>query len=268
MFKLISKATSWRVEGRVLTAASLSLFICLFCVCRSEAQGEKVLFIASNVSEMNGTPNGTYLMELAVPMQYFVKEGIAVDVLSPKGGPIAVYHKGDTTETLQGILQETYFPSKIAQSLSAAQVLAEDYGAVIIPGGYGQFWDVHLDEQIKALIVAIYESGGVIGSLGHGTSTLVPLRLSSGEYLVTGKTMTCFPYWNEKNIMKESNYGQLLPFDMQEALTEQGADLKIYDHASRTNHEIIDERHRLVTAAFASGGGFVAREVHRLMQKN
>ena len=139
--------------------------------------------------------------------------------------------------------------------------------AVIIPGGYGQFWDVHHNEDLLKIIASVYESGGVVGTIGHGTATLINVKLKSGQYLVHGKTMTCFPSWNEKNIMQQSNFGKLLPFDMEEELKKKGANLKIYNPQTRTHHEIVDEEGRLVTAAFAGSGTFLASEVYKLIRK-
>lgn len=225
----------------------------------------KILFVTTNVDEMNGMPNGTYLMELAIPLDYFVTKGMVVDIVSPKGGEIPLYHKGDTTTVLKEIIHQDFFIEKTKHSFSPDFIKADEYIAVIIPGGYGQFWDVHKNGKIHKIIAAIYESGGVIGALGHGTSTLVHVQLKSGEFLVKGKTLTSFPSWNEKNIMKESNYGAILPFDMEVELKKIGAHLKVYNHDLRENHEIVDIENRIVTAAFASGGEFIASEVYKLI---
>ena len=79
--------------------------------------------------------------------------------------------------------------------------------------------------------------------------------------------MTSFPTWTERNVMEQSDFGRLLPFDMETLLRERGADLRVYDRQTRTNHEIVDAKNRLVTASFASSGLFVARAVHRLVNQ-
>ncbi|MEX0272976.1 MAG: hypothetical protein AB3N16_01205, partial [Flavobacteriaceae bacterium] len=129
----------------------------------------------------------------------------------------------------------------------------------------GQFWDTHNNEDILHIISKIYDAGGVIGTIGHGTATLIDVKLKSGEYLVKGKTMTSFPSWNEKNIMEQSDFGKLLPYDMETELLKRGADLKVYDHEKKRNHEIVDSKNRLITASFANSGKFVADEVLNLI---
>ena len=81
------------------------------------------------------------------------------------------------------------------------------------------------------------------------------------------KTMTSFPTWNEKNIMKQSDYGKLLPYDMEAELLKRGADLKVYNHEKKINYEIADSENRLITASFANSGKFVADEVLKLINK-
>lgn len=245
-----------------LFALSILFFLVISC---NESKKTKILFITTNVSEMRGEPNGTYLIELAVPFDKFSKEGCQIDIVSPKGGKIPVYHSGDTANTVKSIIKSKSFKNKTENSLKPIEINPEEYLAVIIPGGYGQFWDTHQNKEILQIISEIYESGGVIGAIGHGTATLIDVELKSGEYLVKGKTMTSFPSWNEKNIMKQSDYGNLLPYDMEKELLKRGANLKVYNHEKKINHEVVDSKNRLVTASFANSGRFVANEVLNLI---
>ncbi|WP_291964617.1 hypothetical protein [Maribacter sp.] len=67
--------------------------------------------------------------------------------------------------------------------------------------------------------------------------------------------------------MKQSDYGKLLPYDMEAELYKRGANLKVYDHEKRTNYEIVDYENRLITASFANSGEFVADEVLKMINK-
>jgi len=182
----------------------------------SEADGNtRVLFICTSIDTVNGKGNGTFLSEIAVPFILFEEENFKIDVVSPQGGEIPIYYKFDTTEVIHRALQSDYYVKKTTTSYKPEKIKPKDYKAVIIPGGYGQFWDVHQHTQINTIIAEVYENDGIIGSLGHGTSSLVHVNLSNGEPLVKNKTLTCFPSWFEKEIMFEANYGELLPFDME-----------------------------------------------------
>ncbi len=246
----------------ILLLLSLSLISC-----NGKKEKIKVLFVTTNVNEMNGTANGTYLIELAVPFDKFSKAGYDIDIVSPKGGEIPIYHSGDTTNVIKPVIDSELFKKKTQNSLTPTELNPEEYLAVIIPGGYGQFWDTHKDKDILRIISEVYDSGGTIGSIGHGTATLIDVKLKTGEYLVHDKTMTSFPSWNEKNIMKQSDFGKLLPYDMEEELRKRGANLKVYDHQKKINYEIVDAKNRLVTASFANSGNFIADEVLKLITK-
>jgi len=234
------------------------------------AQQKKILIVATNVSIVNGKVNGTYLMEITVPFYYFIKQGFEVDIVSPKGGKIAIYHKGDTVKILKDIAKDKLFIEKTSSSLSPGKINPKHYAAIIFPGGYGHFWDVYQNKRIASLTSEIYENGGAIGALGHGTADLLNVKLKSGDYLVKGKTMTCFPSWVEKEAMTEANFGQLLPVDMQKDLEVKGAILKVCTKENQktcTGGRVTDTENRIVTASFADSGEFIAMEVIKLIQK-
>lgn len=234
----------------------------------SETNGSKrVLFICTSVDKVNGKKNGTFLSEIAVPFILLEEENFKIDVVSPKGGEIPIYYKFDTTEVINRALNSDYYLEKIRNSLKPEKINPKDYNVVIIPGGYGQFWDIHQNTRINKIIAAIYESDGIIGSLGHGTSSLVNVNLSNGEPLVKNKTLTCFPSWFEKEIMFEADYGKLLPFDMEVELEKRGANLKRVDKETRSNGQILDLENRIITASSATGGEFIAGEVITLLKK-
>lgn len=230
-------------------------------------ESKKVLFVCTSIDEVNGRKNGTFLSEVAVPFILLEEEKLEIDIVSPKGGTIPIYYKFDTTEVINRALKSAYYAEKTHNSLQPSQIHSNDYDALIIPGGYGQFWDIHQNHQINKIIAEVYENGGIIGSLGHGTSSLVNVNLSNGEPLVKGKKLTCFASWFEKEIMTEANYGKLLPFDMEIELEKKGAKLKRVDKETRSNSQIIDTEHRIITASSATGGEFIAQEVMNLLRK-
>ncbi|PKV52837.1 putative intracellular protease/amidase [Aquimarina sp. MAR_2010_214] len=246
---------------------ALLVIVFLVISCNKKSKKTKILFVTSNINEMKSEPNGTYLIELAVPFNQFFKKGFEMDIVSPKGGEIPIYHSGDTTIVVKSIIQNEVFKNKTENSLKPSEINPEEYLAVVIPGGYGQFWDTHTNKDILQVISEIYDSGGIIGTIGHGTATLINVKLKSEEYLVKDKTMTSFPTWNEKNIMKQSDFGKLLPYDMETELQKRGANLKVYNHEKKINYEVVDSKNRLITASFSNSGEFVADEVLKLINK-
>jgi len=226
----------------------------------------RILFVCTNVDEVNGAKNGTFLSEIAVPFILFEEEHYAIDIVSPQGGFIPIYYKFDTTEIIDRALKSDDYQHKIRNTFKPGEVNPQVYDAVVLPGGYGQFWDIHQNQTINELVANIYEQGGVVAALGHGTSSLVHVTLSNGQPLVEGKTLTCFPSWFEQEVMFEADYGKLLPFDMEVELEKRGANLMRVDKETRSNGQIVDEDNRIITASSATGGEFIAEEVIGMLQ--
>lgn len=235
------------------------------------SQSKKVLIVATNRDSVGTNVSGTYLKEIAYPFQYFVDNGYEVDILTPKGGKTAIYETRKVIpEDLLKISQSELFVSKTNHSLSPNNINTKTYRAVFYPGGHGQYFDVVNDERVATITASIYENGGVLGTAGHGVASLINIRLSNGNYLVKGKTITCFPTWAEKVYMNISNYGKLLAFDMQEVLARRGANLIVCtDEATRQNPaltKVVDNKNKIVTGAFANDAPWVAAEMVKLMK--
>lgn len=240
------------------------LLTALSCYCQN-----KVLIVATNVDSVGNNISGSFLMEIAYPFQYFVDNGFDVDIVTPKGGKVAIYDNGKVKDDLKKIRESKLFTSKTATSLSPGNVDTKNYAAIFYPGGHGQYFDVINDERISAIAARIYENGGALGTAGHGAASLINIQLSGGKYLVDGKKITCFPHWAEKKFMNISNYGKLLPFDMQEVLARRGANLIVCTEATRPNTEfthVEDTKARIVTGAFATSAPWVAERMVILLR--
>lgn len=248
-----------------------TIFIFLFSLsafCQTVLQKKKILFVATNIDVVGKNENGTFLIEIAYPFQYFTDHGYEVDIVTPKGGPVPVYPKEYAGPGLGKIQRSALFISKTNNSLPPNEIKDTDYVAVFYPGGYGQFFDVVKDETIAILVKKIYERGGIIGTTGHGTASLSNIKLSNTKYLVDGKKMTCFPHWMEIQKMWQSDYGKLLPFDMQDVLANRGANLVVCQPGLKTTIEctqVVDDKNRIVTGAFAQDAQWVAEEMVKLL---
>lgn len=248
---------------------TVTIILLLISLHHVEAQKKKILIVSTNRDSVGNKASGTFLKEMAYPFQYFLSKGYEVDIVTPKGGRASIYHWGETPAELEAIWRSEAFNAKISQTLSPMQVDVKSYGAVFYPGGHGQYFDVVDDERIAQLTTAIYERGGVIGTAGHGAASLINIRSSNGNYLVTGKRMTCFPHWAELKWMNISEYGKLLAFDMEEVLRRRGAKLTVSGLDTRSNSEltlVTDEQNRFVTGSFASSARWVAEQMVALIE--
>jgi len=226
----------------------------------------RILIISTNIDSVGTNRSGTYLPEIAYPFKNFTDKGFVVDIVTPKGGKASIYER-KTEDALAAIRDSKAFIEKTTHTLSPSEVDPSKYKAVYVPGGHGQFFDVASDERIETLIATIYESGGIIGTAGHGTASIVNVKLSDCSFLVSRKRMTTFPSWAEEKWMNISNYGKLLPFCMQELLQRRGAYLVITEPEVSDNPDktkVVDKENRFVTGSFAGSAGWVSEEMIKL----
>ncbi|PBQ30467.1 hypothetical protein CNR22_01355 [Sphingobacteriaceae bacterium] len=230
---------------------------------------KKILIVATNITTFGVSGNGSLSWEIGFPFQIFIDSGYQVDIVTPKGGKVALYDLIVPPE-LEKILKSELFVSKTKNSLRPAEVKDSTYIAVFYPGGYGQFVDVVDNTLIAVLTAKIFENGGLIGTTGNGTASLVNIKLSNTKYFVDGKKMTCFPLSMEKK-MNVSNFGMALPFDMEAALVKRGANLIFCPKENKPKKEclvVVDEQNRLVTGMGAFEAQGVAEEMIKLLLKH
>jgi putative intracellular protease/amidase len=229
----------------------------------------RFLVVGTNVNTVGTAVSGTFLMEIALPFQHFINQRCDVDLVTPSGGELAVYHNGEKWDELLQAERNPIFADKRRRSLSPDLINPRDYAAIFYPGGHGQYWDVVENERIASIAARIHSNGGIVGTAGHGAASLVNIRQDDGRFFVEKKRMTCFPWWAEKEYMDISGYGKLLPFDMEKVLQRRGADLVVCTKETRSDKSLTlvsDDSSRLVTGAFASSAKWVAQQMVRLVE--
>jgi putative intracellular protease/amidase len=76
--------------------------------------------------------------------------------------------------------------------LALADCNSSNYDIIFFVGGFGVMYDYPLNESVQKLSREIYENGGIVSAVCHGPIAFANVTLSSGEYLVTGKSITGF----------------------------------------------------------------------------
>ncbi len=240
------------------------LILLTFISCKNEIiEKERILIIVSNTEYMNDTEKhfaGNNLWEVAPPYHIFVSHGYAVDFVSPTGEkvPFSMDPIGISSYTIK----YENFMEKAENSLTPEQVDFKKYKAVFIGGGYGPLFDVAYNEKLMSIIAKIYENDGVIGGCGHGPGAFSNVKLSNGEYMVSGNKVTGFP--NSTEITKIwAKEGTLLPFFLENQLRENGA---IYQNKMDLNdkHDVIIDN-RIVSTMFLPSSALVAKEMINLI---
>ncbi len=108
-------------------------------------------------------------LELHYPKFRLREEGYDVDIIGPK--------KGTSYEGKHG------YP--VVSGFGASDVKADDYDALIIPGGYSPD-QLRRDPETVAFVRDMCAKGKLIGAICHGGLVL------KEAFDLSGKTMTCF----------------------------------------------------------------------------
>lgn len=246
--------------------AAVWCVVVLFCIMPAHAgNAKRVLIVASNLMDM-GDPEKhdarNNLWEYAPPYHVFVSHGYELDFASPLGGavPFMMDPLGISSYTIkyEGFLNETN------NSLAPKQIKPDDYSAVFIGGGYGTLFDVASNSELLGIMAKIYESGGVIGSSGHGAGAFANVKLANGQPLVKGKRVAGFPDSTEKE-KDWAKQGKLLPFLVEERLRENGA-VTVNKTNIPDKHDVIVDS-RIVSTMFLPSSALVAKEMIILLER-
>jgi protease I len=127
--------------------------------------GKKVAVLATDGFEQ---------VELEKPVQALKEAGAQVDVVSPHGGQIQGFNHFDKG-------------SMVPVDRELAQADADDYDAIVLPGGVINPDQLRLVPQAIAFLRSFAEAGKPIAAICHGPWTLINAEA------VEGKRMTSWP---------------------------------------------------------------------------
>ncbi|NUY81487.1 type 1 glutamine amidotransferase domain-containing protein [Flavobacterium sp. MAH-1] len=181
---------------------------------------KKILIIVSNTNAIgpNNRRTGNFLPEVAHPYAEFDRAGYQIDFASLSGDTPyldALWMAADP-DNLAFLVGKGWETMQKAKKLSDVDV--SGYDAIFVPGGLAPMADMPENPLLKQVVRETYERGAVVGAVCHGPVALLNVKLSDGSYLVNGKNISSF------TTAEEDNYARAdVPFDLQTALTEQGA---------------------------------------------
>ncbi|MBV8325139.1 type 1 glutamine amidotransferase domain-containing protein [Chryseobacterium sp.] len=187
-----------------------------------------ILIIATNVNiyASRHLKTGLWLSELTHMYHAAKEKGYTITIASPKGGNVPV-----DPESLKPLVfdkistaywNDISFRELLNNSLRLSEVTNEVYDMVYLAGGHGTMYDFPDDATLQSVVKKQYESGKILAAICHGVGGLLNVRLSNGEYLIKGKSMTGFD-WFEETIARRKKE---VPFNLEAALKERGAVMK------------------------------------------
>ncbi|RRK10016.1 type 1 glutamine amidotransferase domain-containing protein [Lactiplantibacillus garii] len=185
---------------------------------------KKILVILTNTTRYGQTtaPTGLWLGEATEFVEEVVKAEFQVDYVSPKGGfvPLDPRSMKYVDESIMRVYESNDFQQRaLIRSLAAKDVNGADYSAIYFTGGHGVMWDFPNDVNLQRLTRTIYENGGFVTAVCHGIAGLLNVKLTSGQYLISGKHVTGFTLSEELIAGKR----RVVPFLNQQVAESHGA---------------------------------------------
>jgi putative intracellular protease/amidase len=207
----------------------------------SSRKQKRVAIVLSNptVSTTTGWPAGFWWSELAHPYYLLNEKGYQVELFSPDGGkcePDAMSDPRDPSGYSAGDLISMGFiaTAKLAALIETTKKVSEielaKFDAILVAGGQGPMFTFERARDLHRKFVEFYEADKIACALCHGVAVLRYARLSNGEYLAKGKTVTGFAnveedfadnaVWSMKLLAKDKH---VMPWRIEDELKLIGA---------------------------------------------
>lgn len=189
---------------------------------------KKLLLIVTNVDmyASGRLKTGLWLSELTHIYHSAKEKGWDITIASPKGGEVPIDPESLKPLVLDKISKSYYesaaFMNELNHSKSLEDVINESFDCVYLAGGHATMYDFPNDAILQSIISHQYESGKMVAAICHGVGGLLNVKLFTGDYLIKGKSMTGFD-WFEETIARRKRE---VPFNLEAAIKERGANLK------------------------------------------
>ena len=164
---------------------------------------KRIAIVIANpaVSTTTGWPVGFWWSELSHPYHVFTEAGYEVDVFSPAGGACVADAMSDPNDPSgysrtdlisQGFIHTPQLRALLDDTRPASDIDVSAFDAIVVAGGQAPMFTYEHATSLQEVFVRFYEAGKIAAALCHGTAILAFARLSTGEYLAKGKTVTGF----------------------------------------------------------------------------
>jgi putative intracellular protease/amidase len=162
-----------------------------------------VAIVLSNpaVSSTTDWPVGFWWSELTHPYFKFTEVGYVVELFSPAGGRCEADAMSDPEDSSgwqaedvisRGYKHDPQFVKLVETTRPVDEIDVKRFDAIVVVGGQGPMFTFEAATNLHAKFAEFYEAGRVCAALCHGVALLRYARLSNGEPLVRGKTVTGF----------------------------------------------------------------------------
>ncbi len=169
---------------------------------------------------------GLWLSEITHIYHSAKEQNWNITIASPKGGLTPIDPESLKPLVLDKISKQYYeseiFMTALEHTKSLSEISEETFDCIYLAGGHATMYDFPDNITLQQLIRDQYEQNKIVAAICHGVGGLLNVKLSNGEYLIKGKSLTGFD-WFEETLARRKRE---VPFNLEAALKERGADLK------------------------------------------
>lgn len=169
----------------------------------NKSKPKRVAIVIANpaTSSTTGWPVGFWWSELTHPYYAFHEAGYEVEIFSPDGGKCAADAMSDprdasgysaTDLVSMGFIHTESLAATVEKTKPVSEIDVAKFDAIVVAGGQAPMFTFDKATDLHAKFTAFYEAGKVAAALCHGVAVLRYAKLSNGEPLARGKTVTGF----------------------------------------------------------------------------
>ena len=179
---------------------------------------KNILMVVTNVDFFGDgrTRTGLWFEEFAVPYVAFLENGYHVSVASLAGGEVLL---DPQSENFINDIKWHDAKKALEDTEKLQNFNISMYDAIVFPGGHGPIFDIAESEIVGKIVSDFYNKGKLVAAICHGPSGLLTAKKDDGDYIVSGKRVTCFTNKEEEFYKKT----ELLPFSLEDALKDRHA---------------------------------------------
>jgi len=202
---------------------------------------KRVAIVIANpaISTTTQWPVGFWWSELTHPYYVMEEAGYEVEIFSPRGGKCEADGMSDPRDASgysasdlisMGFIATPKLAALVENTRPVTEMDVEAFDAIIVAGGQAPMFTFESATALHHKFVEFYEAGKLAVALCHGVAILRYAKLSNGQYLAKGKTVSGFANVEEDFAdnavwqMKALPEGQhIMPWRIEDELKRLGA---------------------------------------------
>lgn len=228
----------------------------------------KVLIVVTSVDiyESGNLPTGLWLSELTHFYHDAKAQEYDVVIASPQGGNTPIDPESLkpllVDKLSKDFLNNAEFKQLLQNTKSLNEISEQQFDCIYLTGGHGTMYDFPENATLQRIIQKLYENNKVVAAVCHGVGGLLNVKLSNGEYLIKGKKITGYSWFEEILARRKKE----VPFNLESELKKRNAN---YEKAFFPMTSNVCESGHLITGQNPFSSKAIAKAVmQRLKTQN